>query len=125
IVDDARPPRSAETRFEAVIVMPPAVWSADLDIDKALRRIPDGDLGAPVDAQAMDADLVVDERARAHADRARREDAEVHPRRGETLEIGRVGEEGEGVVERAWDDGLTMQAGESVVGASGDRIHVG
>jgi hypothetical protein len=43
----------------------------------------------------VDAQPVLDERAHAHRDRARGDDAEAQQRRRDRLEVGRVGEEGE------------------------------
>ena len=44
---------------------------------------------------------VLDQRAFAHLDRARRDDVERQPGRGDRLEVAGVGEEGEDLVGRA------------------------
>ena len=66
-----------------------------------VRRIPGGDLGTPPDRHAVHLEPVVDERADPHLDRQRRDDAEVHPRRRDALQVGGVGEEGEDLGVRA------------------------
>ena len=81
-------------------LMPEGVRAAKLHIDEVVRRIPFRDFCAPADGQAMDADAIVEKRAGLHLNGLGREDFKLYPRRGDGLEIVRIGEEGEDFVTR-------------------------
>lgn len=95
--------RAAVDRLELVRVLPESVRPMYLPIDKSVRRLPDGDPGRPGDRDAEEAQPVSEQRALAQLGR-RLEDAEVEPRRRDPLEVARVGEEGERLLERDRDD---------------------
>ncbi len=97
--------RATVERLEPVLVTPPAIRTGDLSIDKPHSGFPHVNACAPGDRHAVQLDHVVDQRAFFHLDWQRRGDAETQPRRRQALEVLRVREECEGLVEisrRPW-----------------------
>lgn len=74
---------AAITFYKSVRVMPERVGAAKLDVHKLVRRIPSGDLGAPADGQAVDADAVVDECPGIHRDGCGGNYIKAQPGRGQ------------------------------------------
>ena len=92
---------AAVALLKGVGVMPQAVGTAQLSVNKAVGRLPFGDFRSPADGNAMHPNLIVDQGPRPHFDGAGRQHGEFHPRRSDGLEISRVGKEGEHLVPRA------------------------
>ena len=87
--------RAAVARLESVLVDPEHAGAGDLLVHEAARRVPGGDARPPADRDAAQAELVVDQRALPHLDRARRQHAEAQPGRRDRLQVAGVGEERE------------------------------
>jgi hypothetical protein len=74
-----------------------------LPVDESVRRLPRLDARRPRDRHAEQAQPVAEQGALRQRGR-RLDDAEVEPRRRDPLEVPRVGEEGERVVDPDRDD---------------------
>ena len=81
--------------------MPERIRAAALHVHELMRRIPPGDLGPPVDGDAMNADAVVHESADTHRDGRGREDFKVQPRLRDGFKIVGVREKSECLRARA------------------------
>ncbi len=98
-------------------VLPEQEGAAALDVDESARRLPGDDLGAPADRDPEEAEPVAE--ARADGELVRRlDDPEAQPRRRDPLQILRVGEEGERLLDR---DGNDLGSFEDVVGHAAAR----
>ena len=112
-------------RLERVGVVPQRVGPLDLLVDEAIRRLPRRDLRQPADRHAVHAQPVADQRALAHGDRPGRDDAKAQQRGRQRLEVARVGEEPEHLLERA---GQALLALKDVLGVHISRyarMHAG
>jgi hypothetical protein len=100
-VDDPRadPAMWERDRLELVAMVPEQVRPLALFIDERERGLPFRDLAAPRHGKAAQTDAVVDERADAHRDGQRRDDAELQPRRGDDAEVCCAGEERENALD--------------------------
>jgi hypothetical protein len=92
--------RAAVLRREPMLVNPEPIRPALLFVHKALRWFPDGNFGLPPHWQTMNAQPVVNERARSQPDRFGREDLKIHPGGRECLQVVGVGEETENLGHR-------------------------
>jgi hypothetical protein len=100
-------PRSPRDRYvgarsrlhEPVFMAPQSIRAAQLLVHEAMRRPPSGDFALPADGEAKQAELVADSSAAAHLNRERRDDGEFEERRGEALEILRISEKLEGLLD--------------------------
>src|SRR5690349_5990337 len=72
---------------KSVLMNPKLVGTANLFVDEARWRIPDGDLGAPAQGETVNAQLVIDHRTGMHLNRARLDGVEMQPRRRNRFEI--------------------------------------
>ena len=102
------------------------IRTSDLRVHEDTRRVPGRDLGAPRHRDASKADPVVDQRACAHVHRERRQHAESKERRGDPLQVARVGEERKDIGAREREP---YPGGENVSGGHGpgtrsDRVIV-
>jgi hypothetical protein len=86
-------------RAKAVTVDPEPVRSSQLLVDEPVRRLPAGDLGAPVERKAEKAQPVVDQGAGRNPRRRRGEDVKVELRRSDPLEVAGFGEKGDDLVD--------------------------
>jgi len=91
VFDDRRLPAVVEP----VGMLPDAIWTVHLLVYEPDGRLPAGDARLPAQRNPEQAEPVVDQDSFLHRDRLRREDPEVKFRRGDVLQVGRVGEEGE------------------------------
>ena len=80
--------------------MPEPVGAAPLFIHKLKRRLPRADFGAPADRHAVDADAIINQDARPHYNRGRREHLEFYPGRRDPFQIMSVAKKGEHLVAR-------------------------
>src|ERR671932_621610 len=80
---------------EPVSVPPKAIGTYQLLVYKLDGRPPARDVRLPTQRDPKQAQPVVDYGPTSHRDRLRSEDAEAQLRRGNALEVGRIGEEGE------------------------------
>ena len=110
VVDHPRPVRRG---FEAVLVAPPPVRPADLPVDKTDTGLPSVDPRRPRDRNPVQHNPVGDSGTFVHRDGHRRHDPEIEPRRREPLEVSRVREERERLLQRGGDDGLSVQVGDA------------
>jgi hypothetical protein len=88
-------------RDEAMLVAPEAIWTAELFVDEAVRRLPRGDFAFPGDREAVEAEFVADACAGMHGDGRGRDDVKFQEGWSEALKIAGVGEEREDVVDGA------------------------
>ena len=94
---------------EEVLVVPEGVGAFDLLIDKPVGRVPGGDAGLPAHGDDAEPDRVIDACIPAHGNGQACEDAEMKPGRGEQVEVGGIGEEGEDDFGREWEELLGEQ----------------
>src|SRR5215211_8950905 len=80
---------------ESVGMLPDAIWTVHLLVYEPDGRLPARDARLPAQRNPEQTEPVVDQGPFLHRDRLRREDPEVKFRRGDVLQVGRVGEEGE------------------------------
>lgn len=86
--------------FEAVGVVPEGVGARVLVVDELVGWVPVEDCSFPFEWNASDLELVADHGARLHVDRSRGEHIELEEIRSECLQIVRISEEREDLVER-------------------------
>ena len=79
---------------------PQLVRSLDLSVDEAVRRLPSGDLGAPLQRDAAPTDAVFDDGPLSHDD-GRRQNTEVKPGRRQRVQVAGITEEVEDVADRS------------------------
>lgn len=106
VIDD---PRAFRARLESVCMVPPLVWSSNLDIGESMRGVPLGNLGAPAERDSVDTNSIIDQRAAPHLDRWRGQNAEAYPGRCDRVQVAGVGEERKGRLERTWHDGFKVK----------------
>ena len=99
VVDAVAHQRALAVRRELVAVTPEPVRPPDLPVDEPRARLPL--LDPRRHRHAVQAQAVPDERAGAHDGRVGRQELEPQPRRRDGLEVARVAEEGEHLVDRA------------------------
>jgi hypothetical protein len=80
---------------EAVAMVPAAIRAGELDVSEGGDGVEGFDACAPVERDAEETELIVDEGSGVHEDGARGEDVEVKECGGDSLEVFGVGEEGE------------------------------
>ena len=96
--------------LKGVRMMPKLIGTFALDVGELVGRIPDGDLGTPPHGDAVQAQRVVDQGARVHRDRLRREDVKAQQRRGDALQVGGGGEEIEDHLAVARNPNLALES---------------
>ena len=95
---------------EGVRVMPTAVRTLDLLVDKAVGRLPRRDLGAPPKPDTEQAKPIVDQSALVDVDGPWRHDLEVELGRCDALEILSVGEKRKHLVARERQPGRGVES---------------
>ena len=103
VVDFIATESAAIARFECMFVTPEAVRAATLLVYETMRRFPYGDFALPPNRDVMDAKPVVDQYARPHFNRARRDNLKVQPRRRENFEVFGVSEKRKDLIQRGWE----------------------
>src|ERR1700733_8622471 len=98
VIDRIPDQRALRNRLERMPVAPEAVGPTELAIDEAPPRGPLIDTGGPTQRDAVQAEAVLDQAARAQSDRLGGEELELEPRRSDPLEISGLGEELEHLV---------------------------
>ena len=93
IVDDVVHARGLALGLELVGVAPDGIGARFLLVDEAHARLPFAYSGAPPERESEQRERVLYARACSHPDRRRREDAKTKERRGDRLQVRRVGEE--------------------------------
>ena len=93
ISDDIPAERAAILSLERVLMNPLAIGAAQLFIHETEWGLPGGDVRAPADRKAVNAQLVINEGALLHGDGKRSDHLESERGRSDGLEIRCVGKE--------------------------------
>lgn len=101
--------RSGRQFFEKVLMMPNSIGTSSLLVNKMKRRFPGRDGALPPNGNASDSETVVNQRARSHANRGRRQDLKMEPRRRELFQVERICEEFEHGFDRLWEKQLSLE----------------
>ena len=89
--------------LKAVFVVPPLVRPLQLEINESMRCFPHGDLGMPVNRDAVYSNLIFDQRPCSHLNGGGSEDLEPQPMGSDNVKIAGIGKEGEGFFSRQRD----------------------
>ena len=108
VVDAVCDQRAVRVLLERVRVLPAGERAAQLHVDEAPRRLPALDPRAPRDGHAVQRQAVVDQRTLPDLKRLLRQDPEAEPGRRDRLQVGRVGEERERLVDAERDELLAL-----------------
>jgi len=93
IPDAVTTERAAPVLFERVQMLPKFVGPPELHIFKRNRRVPLSDLCLPPQGNSVDLNAIINQSTHPHLNGRRSEDPKVDPRRGDFLEVQRIGEE--------------------------------
>src|SRR5450755_598982 len=90
-------------------VVPEPIRPVQLAVDKAPPLVPHLDPRNPADRDAVQVEAILDLRTQSHPDRVGGEHLEAKPRRGDSLQVARLREEREHVLERLRQHLLSLE----------------
>lgn len=101
ILDPVSHKRTILVIGKRMLMTPETIGAPTLLVHKTMRRLPDYDLALPMDGNSVQSYAVVDQCPRLHSNGSGGQDCEVQPWGGEDLQVARIREEPEYLLQRS------------------------